>query len=149
MAKQLKISFAEFNPQGLFAGIQVKNPNFISENEAKYNPKIRKLANKFCNIYSHVIVVDINPDAKFLMQRILDSPDTCKMKRLILHTTNRFDYIDGDVPHSEKERYWALVKKISLLKTGPKIVWIQNNPVESEYAKLVLGGRYMKVKSTA
>lgn len=147
LSKELKISFAEFNTEGLFAGIVVKNPDFITENEAKYHPKIRKLANQFCDLYSHVIVADINPDAKFLLQRILESPETCKMKRLIMYTTNRFDYVGSEVLNSEKEKYWRLIKKISLLKTGPEIVWIQNNPVESEYAKMVLGGRYMKFET--
>ena len=63
----------------------------------------------------------------------------CKLKKLILYTSNRFDYDIFD-----KLEYYSLLTLLSKQKTT-KIVWVENNPFEQYYTNKKMGYNAPKV----
>lgn len=62
---------------------------------------------------------------------------SCSVRRMIMVTTNRFDFVVTDRPE-----YYSLIKTLS---RDARIDWIANNPWEPRYAQYFLGGQYLDV----
>jgi hypothetical protein len=85
------------------------------------------------------VVIDTNPDARFLLQMMVEG--TCrKDMRMLMITTNRFDFDIID--------YWEYYKLIRNVATNlsHSVLWVANNPWESQYADQRLGGAYISYR---
>lgn len=78
-----------------------------------------------------------------MYQRIAKDPITCGIKRLIVLSTERFDFnfFFHDVRNETfkplaSSSYFHLIKQ---LKDQGKIIWLANNPYEAAYAERKLG----------
>jgi hypothetical protein len=63
--------------------------------------------------------------------------NSCSIKRMIMVTTNRFDFVVTD-----SSDYYSLVKTLS---RDTRIDWVANNPWEPRYAQYFLDGQYLDV----
>lgn len=120
----------------------------------------------FCDSFDIAVVGDTNPDARFLLKRIDDSPDEpdpsghkdwwrigkdeetqrpCRMKRLIFQTTNRFDYFVGD-DNSDKHDGWYNLIRRTAHRRDEKVVWVANNPWEPRHMEINMKGAYVEVR---
>lgn len=153
--RHLNISLVEINAhEKLFENVTSINTNYLSQHEADF-PQVQEIAQKICKEYEVVIVGDVNADARFLLQWIDKDPSNCtNLKRLIMLTTNRFDYHDWDTPleNGRSGPFHDLVKRVSKKQhpdtpglVGPAIYWIANNPYEPIYASHKLGGVELNV----
>ncbi|KAJ3376696.1 hypothetical protein HDU92_009113 [Lobulomyces angularis] len=93
----------------------------------------------FCDTFDVVIVSDINTDARFLLERLdkdFDQPEMkrCKIKKLILLTTNRFDV---GLRGWDKGEYYQTIKNIQS-RNDKRLIFVANNPFEEKYAKSVI-----------
>jgi hypothetical protein len=149
LSKHLNFTFTEFPQHELVRHSlhELQVHDFMSEKEAN-RPLFRNLADIFCSEFDIVLVADTNPDARFLLQRIDREPHTCGIKKLIMITTNRFDYFN-DLPSDEGDSmvpYRNLIIRVSNRRVGPEMIWIANNPWEAPYAEFKLRGKYLNVK---
>lgn len=133
-----------------------RQSDWITEQES-ISPFFRSLGDLFCKSFEVVVVSDVNPDARFLLQRISDDASSCsRLKKLIILSTNRFDYhewydiVDGG---NDMLPYKRLLRRISAMQNssnnvlGPRVIWIANNPWEDKYAQAKFGGqRVLNVK---
>ncbi|KAJ3204323.1 hypothetical protein HK099_001196, partial [Clydaea vesicula] len=145
------------NYENLRAGVvmYIPSPKFFYELETEvlkfnytlYHPRYDLSLNLamggtsdfFCDTFDVVIVSDINTDARFLLERLdkdFDQPEMkrCKIKKLILLTTNRFDV---GLRGWDKEEYYQTIKNIQS-RNDKRLIFVANNPFEEKYAKSVI-----------
>ncbi len=128
--------------------------DWITEKESTL-PFFKSLGDLFCSSFDVVVVSDINPDARFLLQRIADDATSCALKKFVILTTNRFDYhewfdiVDGG---NDMIPYKRLLERISTYMKvrsessnphlmGPEVLFVANNPWEEKYAQAKFNGR--------
>lgn len=135
IASRLNISYHEISPRD-FA------PYGQSRAEADYLAKTIGL--KICSAYQYVGVIDTNPDARFLLQLMIENKCN-SIKKLLFITTNRFDFDIIDYWD-----YYNLIRKVGRTLED-KVMWVSNNPVserltqwEAKYTSMKLGGDYVK-----
>ena len=135
VAKLLNFEFSEFDPKKFtLYGQSLQEANTLNK---------LGLGDYFCRCFDIVAVLDTNPDARFLLQRLdQESPQasTCGLKKIIMITTNRFDYIVNN-----QRQYHQLVKRIQKRNDGI-VTWVANNYWEPKYAELKLGGDFLNYK---
>ncbi|KAJ3217136.1 hypothetical protein HK099_005592 [Clydaea vesicula] len=104
------------------------------------NKKFSELVNplRIAYINGHYALRILNSqilDARFLLQKIDTNPNTCQLKKLIMLTTNRFDFgLDG----TDKADYYALIGRLNA-NQPKRVIWVQNNPWENRYMLLKMG----------
>ncbi len=141
LAKQLNFTLEQKTKDQLFQDIREINDNdFLSEAECRL-PQVQKLADTICDSYDIVLVGDINGDARFLLERIRKDPSSCKIQKMIILTTNRFDYHTRTVQGEDKMNHFhQLVRDVMAYQgPGPTLLWAANNPYEEKYASKKLG----------
>jgi hypothetical protein len=147
LSNLLNFSFAELSPR-------IYN-DFGQTNKKAHSLLAMKFGDFFCNAFDIVVVGDTNPDARFLLNRIDQSPDVgetdftnkkqpCQLKRLIMESTYRFDAM----LHDEKDRkeYYDLIARLAKRKDN-KIYWVANNPWEPKHAEMEMGGKFFNVRA--
>lgn len=117
----------------------------MSEQEAD-SAVVKAVADEICGKYDIVIVADINPDVRFLLQRIDHSPETCGVKKVVILSTQRFDFHLNYVPQDSESKmriYHNMIKRVTNRsikeKVGPEIIWVANSPFEIKYSEEKLG----------
>lgn len=124
VASKLDLKYSVIDPADFL--VEKSSMQTYQQNSAT-SLQMRPYAIKFCKLFSLIIVFDINTDARFLMDAVNDG--VCE-SRLIIVTTNRFDFGLFYSSHRERRIYYALVKKLA---RHPNVVFIANNHYEKAY----------------
>ena len=69
---------------------------------------------------------------------------TCNLKRLVLYTTQRFNYFLREPKDPDHIVYYSMLKRMDKQKQK-KIFWVGNNPSEQIFADFKMGGEYLQV----
>ena len=144
LAEHVGFTFSEFD---------VRNIHIWGQSQDKANDlNFHKLAEFFCTGFDVIAVGDVNTDARFLLQYIDQDPEDgsprrdgkqrCAVKRIIMQTTNRFDFgVSGD----DQQEWFNLVKRVVKRKDSV-ITWVYNNPWEKRYMEVRLGKNNLPTK---
>lgn len=150
VANRLNFKFDKFDSSNYFDKNEtfkkdVHHADFMSEQEAD-TATVRAVADDICRKYDVVIVADINSDARFLLQRIDHSPETCGIKKVVILSTQRFDFHLNHIPQDSESKmriYHNMIKRVTNRsvnqKVGPEIIWVANSPFEIKYSEEKLG----------
>lgn len=85
-------SYSELSPR-LFTpyGQSSAEASYLAKSIGIFIIFISYAGRKICDTFNHVVVIDTNPDARFLLQMMLDG--TCRPDmQILMITTNRFDF---------------------------------------------------------
>jgi len=130
IATHLNFTYQEISPRSF-------TPYGQSGAEARFLEKT--IGVKICATYKYVVVIDTNPDARFLLQMMLEN-NCPNVRKVLMITTNRFDF---DV--IDYWDYYNLIRRVGR-RLEDRVLWVSNNPWESRYAQLKLGGDYIKFR---
>ncbi|KAJ3131046.1 hypothetical protein HK100_006920 [Physocladia obscura] len=131
VAHQLGFRYAEFNPRAFWDyGLSGHKSDSVNQNGM--------LADFFCRAFDIIVIGDTIPDSRFLLQFIdKTSPsETCGISKIVMMTTNRFDY---GIQQSDLSTYYDLLRRVSSRSEKPQIVWTANNPFDIKYTLQLLG----------
>ena len=132
------------------------DPTFYSPyGPSKYEARLlNHFADYICDCFDTVVVIDTNPDARFLLERIdREEPHIqgnfiytksnvlprCGVEKVVIVSTNRFDYIVPD-----ENEYFKLLTRLQERNDG-RITYVSNNPWEERYAHIKMKSDILKV----
>ncbi|KAI8832420.1 mannosyltransferase putative-domain-containing protein [Chytriomyces cf. hyalinus JEL632] len=125
---RLGLNLSHFNPdtvQGAWEMTQQRAEELVAE----------KFAASTCRHYDIVIIADTFPHGRALVQSLLsDNPELKCGAQIVAELTNRFDWgLEHNRGLWDTTQLHKALWRIESKAKGPKILWTENNPLESRH----------------